>query len=130
MEKVYKVVIRSSRGVLMSAMVWTSPMAVEYEPGEWVEGKYGPLFAFDNLEAAKGFMERGLYAREVWEALAEGIRPIQSVLSFNWIDDVDAVVKFWRGELGGVEAPSGSVVCDRIKLVKRVCSVDDWLVGA
>jgi len=128
-KKVYKVV-RKVRDKLVSATHLPDDLLREYSTQKRTEaGVTGPSFAFENERAAKRFAKSlwNLGAEyQVWEADAWGCNRIHRVL---WIGDFYDVVNFWRARGRGerlpkgvshLKPPQGTVVCEAIRLVRRV----------
>jgi len=129
MTRVYKVVRRAPQG-LFSATVLARQYrfaCVRYEPGKWTRPRIGKLFAFETLESAQRFC-RDLLARqryEIWEAEAENSRNREFMCIILHLTK-RALLKFWKkpGAVPtGLYAPGGTVLCDAIKLVRRVAVV-------
>jgi len=122
--KVFKVV-RVVNGVLLSAIA-KPPEEIVYRPGEWTERrpnrrKWGPLAAFDSERAAVWFIRdtwwgtrdtvSSFWPIQVWEA--EGVRSRARILR--------KPSRFRHRRTYEIrDFPSGTILCDRIKLVMRV----------
>lgn len=146
MTTVYKVVRRSPRGKLYSAIVTHRSIRLKYPPGEVVHSPDGrrPL-ASATLEDAQSFAtshdldirhpssnDTKEYGVEIWEAEATDVRP-QHLVSPSWDTHppLKAIKEFWAsdaalesewhkaGAVTGV-APPGTVSCKTIKLVRKV----------
>jgi len=133
---VWKVV--ENRGGRLISAIMKHPYMVEYAPGEWIEGEAGPLFAFDNPQDAQDWIGDDDKYAEIWECEAEEIRRPDSALctvSMYCVEPKD-VKEWWNGHLA-LEAEagclSGTVVCERIKLIRRIwkwnSSTDSWTNG-
>jgi len=122
--KVWKVVLRRN-GDLTSLIPLPSdgPIFIKYKPGEWACGKVGPIFAFEDLISAKKFRQRlkPEIDCEIWEAEAENVQPQRFCLSGLDLT-ARSVEMFWRSDWPFRKnyTPEGTVVCDRIKLLKKV----------
>lgn len=108
--KAYKVVFKEA-GKLVSAMIMERYAALEYPPNKWVTRQQhcGPLCCFDTLENAKQFIINQRVPEkyfEIWEC--------EIVKS-----DEERVWTTSRAEK--LEAlPEGTILADRLKLVRRV----------
>lgn len=127
MTTVYKVVRRRRDGKLASAVIRQGKLLVIYEPNKPSSALNGmKLLAFEGLRWAKAFATRlrdypGHYRNlEVWEGTGVGVKP-QNYISYWWAG-WEAVREFWAA--GGLDtrnpAPSGTVACGSITLIKRV----------
>jgi len=128
-ERVVKVVRRTSQG-LYSAVITrkTSRVALtRYEPGEWTRPRIGKLFASETLIDAEKFLAnaRVLGRRyEIWEAEAENPQRCERCLLIPNHLYRSCLEAFWSGAISGdILAPEGTVVCDAIKLVRRIAVV-------
>lgn len=139
-QTVYKVVRRTKRGVLFSAIIRNKQIRLRYREGQVTESPNGRRpFAFSTLRQATGFrtgyqidIRQGRtpyeYFPEVWEAEATDVRPAP-VVSCGW-DSLAKVKEFWKnvkdivGHRAGTvwvgDAPEGTVSCQTIKLVRKV----------
>ena len=114
---VYKVVRREDKTLRsLCAGRWS----VDYVPNRWTECPQDmPLFAFRSRAQADAAAKeaRDWCKAEVWKAEVQDMRAclrLPSGDSYCW-------PKFWRGELEGeLEAPTGTVIVDKLRLLKRV----------
>ena len=120
--KVYKIVANVN-GRLISAFSIGPGLTVEYFEGKWVEGRLGPLFAFKDEDAAYWFASV-IKDREIWLAEAEGVREVPRIIDARHLLDTKLVKSFWLGACVGegvLAVPvSGTVVCDRVKLLTKL----------
>lgn len=122
---VYKVVER--RGERLFSAVAEEPLEVEYKPGEWVSAKIGLLFAFRAQEAAAIFAGAGAEL-EIWKAEAQGVKTIERILSSDELRKTPPswIASWWDGrwvtEKYSAKPPPGTVVCGRVKLLRRLKS--------
>lgn len=131
--KVYKIVLRSPCNQLVSLCKTFLPPddAVAYKPGQWVSARVGLLFAFKNrpppAPAGSTLVPAG-YTREVWLAevvVSKQPRP-KRILSLRALA-AGNVEAFWRAyarrwatSLAADLMPYGTLLCDKIKLIKRL----------
>jgi len=151
---VYKCVFRMTNGSLISISTWYSRWETEYVPGQWTEAKMKGtgLFVFESLETALRFLGLSVFESteaalkllddeyadqgagpQVWVAEAEGLRPppggrIPHMLMHSSYNTWE---KYWQsdpGTLAGMrlnDAPAGTLVADRVKLVERMRWAND-----
>jgi len=147
-ETVYKVVRKSKRGVLYSAIAYHRGIRVKYLEGEDVQAPNGRhLLAFADKDVALEFLDqyegqlenpyhysacllrcKGKFTAEVWEAEATDVQPLKWV-SYRW-ESLKSLKEFWEllasrdlittAYPGWAHAPEGAVSCKTIKLVKRI----------
>ena len=87
----------------------------------------GKLFAFRSLATAEHFCRNVLEpdTYEIWEAEAEGTRRGDFMHLILHLAKRE-LLKFWRNPdaaFTGLHAPRGTVLCDAIKLVRRIAVV-------
>lgn len=120
-ETIWKVVHRTWDGKLVSACVGLD-FQLEYG-SDWVEGRCGPIFAYKTLEGALR-LARPCISCEVWEAEAVNVREIVYAVKVGALSEYgpEEVHKWWKGRewMPVACVPEGTVVCDKIRLVKRV----------
>ena len=123
-QKAWKVVL--NRDGRLVSWIARFDLRVEYRPGEWVTGKWGPLFVCLSLEEARGLYELDERA-EIWECEVRGLRRARHALAGHiiWLAvQTEAVKQWWEGqkELSGREIllPEAVGVCDEVKLLTRI----------
>ena len=130
-------VVRQDNGKLLSAVV-EEPIAIEYKPGNWVSAKTGFLFAFRAVELAAEFARNGC-GLEIWEAKAQGVWTTERVISAEAVRRIPLrwLADWWDGKWVTKRYEDkpfpGTVVCERIKLIRRIwkwnSSTDTWTNG-
>ena len=135
MSTVYKVVYVNKAGRLQSALAFEGlprTYVRRYRPGRWTTPKAGTLlFAFAGLAQAKQWRPYGLTligtGFQLWEAESDkhldltrcAYTTLYSIKRFwRWKNPFSAC----RGTRGETEVggPEGSVLCDKIKLVRQI----------
>ena len=126
--RVWKTVTRQGM-VLQSALAYDLPPSwvVDYKRGSWVSARHNntALYAFKDVADAIKWN----FGQEVWMARAEvyqngmGTHPLKTNL-MKW---ASSLIAFWRNPLTyhnrtgeSVSAPTGTILCERIKLEERV----------
>lgn len=127
-QTVYKVVRKSKRGFLYSAIVQGRGTRLRYRPGEVTRSPNGRRpFAFTDRTVAVYFRFMHLWKcdSELWEAEATDTRP-EPLVAIEW-EFLRVIKRFWAHhkdpEAFGVDtghAPEGTVSCQTIKLVRKV----------
>lgn len=137
----YSIVKSFSRGG------WCHEVSHRYTEGEWNTPRSGtPFLAFATLDDAIEFAERETRNKEgisyeVWLCEAEGIKDLEFVLNAGMDDDdfMGYLKAFWKvaydfesllklmdhPNIMVVNAPVGSVSCERVKPVEHVATVSD-----
>lgn len=121
--KYYKVV-NNKNGKLLSAVLskLDSLFTVEYKLNEWVYPLTGKLFAFNSLEYAKEFFKNEKSTENISLYEAEVENPIEREIVT--IPDDAHILMFWgdccREAATQVFSPLGTVLCDKIKLIKKI----------
>jgi hypothetical protein len=124
-QKVYKAV-RTKNGILESSSIWIhEDYRIEYFVDEWVEPKLGKIFAFKTLEDLKRCAELLFYKEDGTFYEAEAIisrEQNQKMVNFHLCSSEDIIKTFWtvRNKTFGVPVMTGTILCDKIKLIKEV----------
>jgi len=126
MGKIYKVLFRDKKGRLFSwgKIGMGRGVYVFYSPNKWVLPKIkgSKLFACSSLKFAKLFLSSDC-DQELWEVEVKGKKRISRCLDYNEFSSIGKVKKFWEGNFENlnVRVPfRRTIVCDEIKLVKRI----------
>ena len=144
MPTVYKVV-RNREGKLVSAIRREGnsrfdevipdkdASVITYIPNKVTKPEYGEVFAFKRKFDAVRFGNIGSHATdihaEVWRAFAHKTRKMSCVAgdclheSAGYNTIYDKFVSFWSGDLAHsnqMDAPSGTIVCPSLTLLKKV----------
>lgn len=121
MEICYKVVYKSLEGNLYSCIapgIWSLP----YHPGVLVKPLIGKLFVFDTLVNALEFLDCNLLTEEVWEAIGENLKPIETLVKWQHIEEFAKY--FWKKQdderIIVDTAPKGSMTSDSLVLTRKV----------
>lgn len=116
---VYKVV-KPYDGHYCSAVATITGLQLLYRVGHVTKPCFGKLFAFRCLDDAEDFALRPDIEGIVFTAFTKGtVREPVGIMS--WGSGLTGIIAFWRGEKSyECETPEGTVLCDDIKLIRRV----------
>lgn len=134
---IYKVLHRSGDGAPVSANTWGNHRVI-YRPYDYVtpvRGKYG-LLAFETYDRAKDFIVGHESFFEIWYADGRNVRSGRylppklewwgSDIGFTlpryrrWPSNAVRSVLALEEEVPGGPWPSGTVMCDSIKIIRRM----------
>lgn len=92
-----------------------------YAKGKTTKPIFGKVFAFDNMEAAIEFVGMRPHP-QIWLAEAPDKTKIETIASDSHSMCLARFKRFWEGKESSdsMAAPSGTVVCSEITLVKKV----------
>lgn len=117
---VYKVVERLRNGKRVSYVI-TGRAQVEYEPNKETRPTFGKLLGFRSKKAARRFVKQGGFNHEIWLAKAKNPKRITMLTDIG--SSATDLRKFWKDPINNpypMAAPTGTVACDSIKLLKCV----------
>jgi len=107
--------LKKSKHRFCSCVVYDIDCAVSYEIGKTTKPKFGKLFAFESLDAAKYFKSR---KRIILECKAKNVRPKSNMCI---VFDYQIFEDFWsKYEYRTGTTPSGTVTCDSITPIRIV----------
>lgn len=125
---VYKVVLKTRRGGLVSPSKWSLPkgIAVTYVPGRKAVPCIGKLFAFRSERDAVAYCADGTPGQIIFKSRAEGVGQASECVPILNINR-RALRRFWSGGMRVLEFPSGfsseppkgTVLCSSITLLER-----------
>ena len=116
--KHYKVVLQLDGRLTSSWALWCN---VEYKPNEWARPKFGKLFVFDNLEAAKKHVAQldrlNIRRALIFECVVW--KPTVQERIANYEMDY---YNFWKkpGTVETMQALAGTVFVDAVKLIREI----------
>ena len=83
------------------------------------------MLAFSSLQAARAWWSEHAHV-QIWRALAEKPVKVNMIGTFNMTMHPDQIEAFWNGaSKRGIPAPTGTVACQSIELVKREMDVKE-----
>ena len=98
-------------------------LSLEYSTEYWTKPviENSKLFVFDSLDSAISLVE--YYGAQsianIFECEVKNPKRTKFIASTSFIS-TNTVVSFWNNHSNKLEAPHGTVVCDEVKLIKRV----------
>ncbi len=120
MKIIYKVV-RQYDGHWCSVVAKQTGLQLLYKVGHVTRPCIGKLFAFENLIHAQAFCrQRNVMGDAVFEVETSNIVCGGGLVTLI-AAPIHIIIDFWKGKrVGDLETPIGTVLCDDIKLIRRV----------
>jgi len=111
---------------------------LKYQKNRVTRPKIGKVFAFIDIDSAERF-RRNLNGTEIWECEGENSIPITVLLDWSYLQ-VPARIRDWwklwplqegtaKNIYSSVEAPTGTVACDSIKLTRRIAKRGEYVMS-
>ena len=120
--KAYKIVKINNANERLSLFIKDPKMIIKYKLQEWVTPRkgFGPLCCFDSLESIKKFIDSLGNVKEFFDEIFDNHSKRWEV----WECEIELseLKKVWRrhSEFYLEDLPKGTVLADRVKLLRRV----------
>ena len=92
-----------------------------------------PVYAFKDLAIAQSFQKARLVPSELWQCTADNVLAdhpsfvdgpgntrLPAIADEGMLGNLERMIAFWQGELSGVPAGFGTIVCTGLKPVVRI----------